>query len=376
MKLRLALAVVLALATGCRDSSLKGKGCQADSDCGAPASAFRCELQTGSCYCRTNEACTPREFCNTAGFCQDRAGCEKNADCLDPSLFCDTSSGTCLSKGRCTVDLQCPLGQVCDAPRSVCVDGCHSSGDCPGTSCLCGDKACACLGQTPAEVAACPRGTCEASFCADNSFCAFGELCGARPDAGPLPQCYSDYDPSRRPYCANCTWGGGIDTCGTGPNYCITDTQHPGTSFCGADCAAGQTCPRGYNCSDIIIVYTRWKCTAANPFCPADPALPCATDTDCKRGGSCVKAAGMPNGFCAGQCRIREGAPEGYCSCQVDPDCAQETCSAGECSISRRPCVSELDCRAIHCVDFKGAGGCLIGQNCTPGNGLTCLEVQ
>ncbi len=372
----IALTAALCLSTACRDSSVKGKGCQKDSDCGELAAAYRCEPQTGACFCRTNDACLPREFCNTAGFCQDRSGCEKSSDCLDPGLFCDTASGSCLSKGRCTADLHCPLGQVCDLARSSCVDGCHTNGDCGGASCRCGDQPCACAGLSPAEVSACPLGTCDPGFCADDSYCAFGEQCGVRPDAGTLPQCYSDFDPVHRPYCANCTFGGGVEICGSGPNYCIIDTQHPGNYFCGADCSSGQSCPRGYKCSDIIVVYTRWKCTAANPACPPDPSLPCASDADCKRGGNCVKPAGQATGTCAGKCRIREGASEGFCSCQVDPDCAQETCSAGECSISRKPCVTEQDCRAIHCVDFNNAGGCLIGQNCTPGNGLTCLEVQ
>ena len=366
-----------ALLTACPKERLKGSGCSVDKDCGEPASAFRCEPQTGACYCRTNDACTPREFCNTAGFCQDRAGCEKNADCLDGTLFCDTTTGSCLSKGRCTEDLQCPFGQVCDGTRSTCVDGCRTNGDCAGASCRCGDAACACAGKTPAEVAQCPTGVCDSTFCADPSFCAFGEQCGVVPDAGaPLPQCHSDFDDLRRPYCANCTGGGGVQTCGTGANYCLIDTAHPGNYFCGVDCSEGQTCPRGYSCADVIVVFTQWQCTRANPACPSNAALPCATDADCKRGGTCGKAAGAATGFCSGKCDVAEGDNVGYCSCQVDADCAQETCSAGECSISRRKCVTEQDCRPIHCVDFQGAGGCVIGQNCAPGNGLSCLEVQ
>jgi hypothetical protein len=27
-------------------------------------------------------------------------------------------------------------------------------------------------------------------------------------------------------------------------------------------------------------------------------------------------------------------------------------------------------------VDFQGAGGCWIGENCAPANGLTCLQVK
>jgi hypothetical protein len=124
------------------------------------------------------------------------------------------------------------------------------------------------------------------------------------------------------------------------------------------------------------VVFSQWQCTRANPSCPVNTQLPCATDEECKRGGTCVKSGGSPTGYCAGKCAIDEGDDVGYCSCQVDNDCAQETCSAFKCSISRRDCINDADCRTIHCVDFRGAGGCLIGQNCAPSNGLSCLEVR
>lgn len=362
---------------GCpRGDKLKGNACIEDKDCGEPASAYRCESETGVCYCRTNDACGPRQFCNTAGFCQDKTGCEKNEDCIDPTLFCDTSTGTCLSKGRCTSDLHCPLGQVCDLAKSLCVEGCRTSGDCSGASCRCDGGPCSCTGTTQEQLASCEIGVCDPLFCEDNTFCKFGEQCGVPPDAGSsLNQCYSDYDPKRRPYCDNCSFGGGTDVCGTGANYCLIDTAHPGNYFCGADCSEGQSCPRGYACSDVIVVMTQWACTRSNPSCPTNPSLPCTEDSQCKR-GVCVKSQGSASGFCAGKCMIDEGDDVGFCSCQVDGDCSQETCSGGECSISRKKCVTEQDCRTIHCVDFQGAGGCLIGQNCAPANGLSCLEMQ
>ena len=86
--------------SGCRENTVRSTGCSQDSDCGSPASAHRCETETGVCLCRTNTACTPTEFCNGSGFCQDRAGCEKNADCLDDTLVCDTTTGSCMPRGR------------------------------------------------------------------------------------------------------------------------------------------------------------------------------------------------------------------------------------------------------------------------------------
>ncbi len=367
--------VLFCAIAACKNPKLEQKGCLQDADCGMPAGAYRCEPSTGECYCRTNDACAPREFCNPAGFCQDRAGCEKNSDCLDASLFCDTTTGTCLGKGRCSTDLQCELGQVCDLKRSTCVSGCRSNGDCKATSCRCGDAPCECRGTTAAQIAACQIGDCDPNFCADNTFCKFGETCGPQADAGTSRnRCYSDFDNDRRPYCARCTSGAGLSTCGTGANYCITDTRTAST-YCGADCSAGESCPRGYGCRDIVVVFSRLECSTTKGCLP-DPTLPCAADSECKRGGKCIKEPGFPNGLCAGVCRLREGSSFGFCSCQADFDCAQESCSAGECTISRKKCVNPEDCRRIRCVDFQNAGGCLIGQNCTPANGLTCVEVS
>jgi hypothetical protein len=373
---RLAACALLLLA-GCRPPKTQSTGCSQDSECGTPVAGYRCETQTGQCYCRTNEGCPSGQYCNTLGFCQDKAGCEKNADCLAANQFCDTTTGSCLDKGRCSVDLHCALGKVCDTAKGTCIDGCHTSGDCPGSSCRCGARSCVCSGTTQAELSKCAVGVCDPNFCSDKSFCQFGELCGVPPDAGAgtLAQCYSDFDPVRRPYCSNCSGGAGLETCGQGANFCLTDTYHPGNFYCGADCSGGEQCPRGYTCNDIIVFYSRLQCTS-NAQCPPDPSLPCTSDTDCKRGGTCIKATGQTTGACGGHCRVREGAATGFCTCQVDSDCPQEACSGGECSISRRKCVTDNDCRTVHCVDFSGAGGCHIGNNCVPGNGLSCLEVR
>ena len=346
------ISVGLALTLpACRNAKLGSKGCQQDADCGSPATFYRCEPQTGACYCRTDEACPASQFCNTIGFCQDRAGCSVNADCLDPSLFCDAASGSCLAQGRCTSDLQCKLGQVCDTQKSTCVVGCRNAGDCNGASCRCGDVACACTGSTPEELARCGLGVCDPYFCAGPEFCRYGESCGVQ-DAGadPRASCFSDYDTDVRPYCDSCTFGGGLSICGTGANYCLIDTRHPGNFYCGADCSEGQSCPRGYACQDVIVVSSQWQCNAANPACPTNAQLPCSSDTDCKRGGACVKGAGEVTGLCAGKCGVEEGDTTGFCSCQVDADCAQETCTTGECSISRKKCVNDTDCKSIRCV--------------------------
>ncbi|MBL8951670.1 MAG: hypothetical protein JNK82_12890 [Myxococcaceae bacterium] len=365
----------------CDRTRVNPNGCFSDEDCSvaagsvAPAAAYRCQTETGECFCRTDEACPPGQLCNAVGFCQKISGCEKNSDC-DPSTFCDTTTGTCLPVGRCSFDLQCPLGNVCDTSRSVCVPGCRSNGDCPGSSCRCGEVPCNCTGTTPADLQKCTVGVCDPNFCSDNTFCKFGELCGSIPDAGTTRnQCYSDFDVDRRPYCTNCSGGAGVQSCGTGANYCLIDTANPGNFFCGADCSEGQSCPRGYDCSDVIVVYTQWACTRGNPACHANDSLICTKDEECPFGGTCVIPAGQTAGTCAGRCAVGEGQANGFCTCLQDSDCAQESCSMGECSISRKKCVNTTDCRQPRCVDFGGVGGCLIGQNCAPADGLSCVQV-
>jgi hypothetical protein len=362
---------------GCKNQKLgNSSGCQEDKDCGAPASAYRCETQTGVCYCRTDVACPGSQFCNGLGFCQDRAGCQTNLDCNDSTTYCDTASGQCIPLGRCSSDLQCDLGKVCNLTTSACVDGCHTNGDCPGSSCRCGNAACTCSGTTADELARCDVGVCDQNFCADQTFCKFGESCGTEPDSGTYPMCFSDYDPDYRPYCDGCTFGGGTSICGNGPNFCLIDTRHPGNQYCGADCSSGQSCPRGYACQDVIVVLSQWACTRSNPTCPVNPSVPCGPDAGCPRGGTCVTQPGFETGSCAPGCSIDEGDQEGFCSCLVDNDCAQDACSGGHCTVSQRLCVNDDDCRAIHCVDYASAGGCLIGQNCAPSDGLSCNDVR
>ncbi|HEX4620259.1 MAG TPA: hypothetical protein VH208_01715 [Myxococcaceae bacterium] len=375
----LALGALLALSPSCHSKPVTGQGCHQDSDCGSPTAAWRCETSTGSCYCRTDQACPPSQFCNPDGFCQDRTGCQSNGDCPEANQFCDTTTSTCLPIGRCNLDIQCPLGTVCDTSSSTCVKGCRSNGDCAGISCLCDGGPCNCTGTTQADRQSCLIGKCDSNFCADNSFCQYGWQCGIIPDAGvPYSQCYNDYDPVHRPYCANCTFGGGTNTCGEGPNYCLIDTTNAGAFYCGSDCSQGQSCPRGYACQDVIVVGLpgTTQCFPNNPVCPANANMTCHQSSDCKFGGKCIIGAGQDAGACAGQCQIGENEAFGFCTCLTDNDCPNESCNAGECNISRRPCITSSDCHFIHCVDFQGAGGCWIGENCAPDNGLTCLQVR
>lgn len=379
----LLLLAAVALAPACTEDQKLVKGCSADEECGDPAH-WRCDLPTGECLCRTASACKTGEICNSQGYCQARVGCYESRDC-PAGFFCDATTNICLADGRCSIDLHCQSGQLCDAATRICKPGCRSHGDCRlGEACLCQEIAedgsaveapCGCEGVGEEERARCPIGRCSTQACVDDAFCDWGELCRATP-ASALPSCESDYDPELRRYCDNCLWGPGAEACGRGPNFCLYSTYTQST-YCGVDCSQGQACPNGYDCADVIVVWTRTRCgTDADCAGPENRTdLLCETDADCPNHGLCDQASG----FCFGKCLRHEGASESFCSCVVDDDCAQDSCDpgTGTCSITRRDCnLDGESCQRIRCVDFGEKGGCHIGQNCKPLEGLTCSDLR
>ncbi len=376
------------LAAGCKSNKQLVSGCSTDEDCGSVQN-FRCNRDTGECLCRTNGACKPGETCNAQGYCQAKVGCYETRDC-PAGYFCDPASNTCLANGRCASDLHCKQGQLCDLATNLCKPGCRASGDCNlGDACICTttdasgaqvQAPCTCDATSAADRQKCPIGACVSGTCVDNSYCKFGEVC-ATPPGGGLKQCINDYDPKLRPYCDNCVYAPGSETCGTGPNFCLYST-YTSTTYCGVDCSDGQQCANGYDCADVIVVYMKWQC-----FADSDCSSPekrssqvCTLDSDCPLHGFCAKDPGAKTGFCAGKCLKHEGANQSFCSCILDDDCAQDSCDTvtRTCDISKRPCDinTGAGCRKIRCVDFGDTGGCQIGMNCKPLEGLTCADVR
>jgi type II secretory ATPase GspE/PulE/Tfp pilus assembly ATPase PilB-like protein len=66
--MRASLGLLLLLVCACKDTRLTSGGCREDKDCGSPTSAYRCEAQSGLCYCRSDLACPGSQFCNGIGF--------------------------------------------------------------------------------------------------------------------------------------------------------------------------------------------------------------------------------------------------------------------------------------------------------------------
>lgn len=392
-------AVLLALA-GCKGGEQTSDlACTADSDCTIPGT--RCDDATGLCVCTTDEACEEGFFCNNAGVCQARSGCVVNADCAE-GTFCDAATGKCLNGppmgvgGACGLASHCPYGTIC--VTGSCAAGCYDDGDCP-------------LGQI------CFEGQCATGddVCSNDDFCEYGELCKDL-------SCTED---RRGPYCRGCTQRTAQNPvpCDHPRNFCLVNSLEAGghQTICGVDCSLGQACPNGYGCTGVVILtqdvcYNHAECQCSGqPYfagvCrleqPCEPEMGSETcrvpdHPDCGEGTLCLVATGTTTGSCtcAGddqcdgedtcvsqlccpsgstvredrECAVGENRVSGYCTCATDDDCPRDTCDAtqGACAITGLPCTPGAnDCGPIPCVN----GGCLIGENCAPEQGLSCSVV-
>ncbi len=367
---RIAIALALLSAAACPgDSRLQG-GCVDDAQCiRERGEGFYCsdKFKPKVCLCTTDSACGSGAFCNQAGLCQPRVGCETNAECPADTV-CDTTQNQCIEATRCTSDLQCPIGTLCNLVTFRCEPGCRVNGDCPLS------QVCRC----PADQPECEIGLCKAGLCDDQSFCKYAELCEYDP-AVEDTTCQPD---TRGPYCEQCqlSAGSGLALCDQPGNYCLVDTSVPGgrASFCGVDCSAGQPCPNGFEC-DFVVILTQALCSRDEDCQPTGAA--CQSDDECP-GGRCAIPPGETIGQCAGICVGHEGgaAGTGFCSCVQDSDCPQDTCdtTTRSCGLTRAPCQLGGDqCRGqLSCVNINGTGGCVIGKNCAPIDGVSCAEVR
>jgi hypothetical protein len=172
--------------------------------------------------------------------------------------------------------------------------------------------------------------------------CHFGEFCVL--DAGSAT-CIVDAGN----YCGTPNCGPVGYRCSGGPpeRFCLRDSAY--VSYCGADCSAGQACPLGFRCQDVLSPNYLYG-------------------TSCVTSADCIQAV-CPDGGCA--------CVDGTCGCAKDSDCPSNGCSMGMCGATGARCVSDQDCPAIQCVASDGGGGlCRMGQNCTLARGLTCSQAM
>ncbi len=390
------LALAALLGTSCSDTPKFRSLCSSDQQCidshdGNPN--WACDRKVGDCACTADAACMEQEHCEQrpggSGKCHPNRSCDWNQDCEGRS-FCDTASGFCRQTG-CDVDSQCDLGNVCDRNTKTCMPGCRSHGDCAtqGDVCLCSDGAgnpvaCSCDETTEEGRALCQTGVCTSDTCADDTFCKYGEICVDPEPGGTLMRCIKD---ERGPFCDACelSVGTGQYRCGTkGANFCLQDTTTASGSFCGVDCSNDESCPNGFECRDVRVVFSKDACSS-DAACGPSPSAPTCTEAtvteDCPPGARCV------DGRCASWCAVSEGGSRGYCGCITDDDCAKQTCGVGgECTITGQRCASDADCssgpNAIRCEHVpssttgRSIGRCWIGRNCAMEEGITCRDVH
>lgn len=400
----------------CTKDAKTDNSCESNLDCFAPGT--RCDLEVRQCVCATDEACADGFFCNRAGLCQAIAGCLSNIDCPREGTYCDAATGQCLPGpslqlgSTCGLASHCPFGTICT--DGSCVAGCFDDGDCP-------------LGQV------CLDGSCAGGdgVCADDSFCGYGERCI---DSTSPATCRVD---RRGPYCQGCSFRTVMnpEPCDHPRNFCLINSLEASgfRSFCGVDCSLGQECPNGYDCHGVVILtedvctfnaqcrcdprtirFATATCTVAAACDPRNPDgtpdtnasacvfagqrhcnggveggpascivgkdqrfgnCTCATNDECGEGGICVDGV-----CCSGEiredrdCAVGENRVSGFCTCATDDDCPRDACdgSRGACAITGQPCTPGADdCGPIPCVD----GGCVIGANCAPLQGLSCSVV-
>ncbi|MEC7750544.1 MAG: hypothetical protein VX405_03440 [Myxococcota bacterium] len=403
--------------------------CLADEDC---PTGQACDAWTGLCVCANSNICDEGERCNPyTGRCEQfEEGCRVDSDCsvalycssenqcrprgglcspCDNSSQCGHSQDLCLPGGACGVDCSrdpdvCPTGSVCwqfgtaaqcvpafgdcslppacrsdvDCPRGstcfegACVVSCQRNAECPAEwRCL--DGYCQPPNRCPeGDDATCPEGTvCRSGLCVPgcsaNKACPLGERCTAgrcvegcdRHADCPLDQaCVSGT--CRDEICdaeGRCAKACQADLFCEPGQYCDNDAGRCRDGLPGGLCRACNHRVLG-DCGDgnfCIGEASRTACRA-NADCGGNgfycnPAYPCFFTRECAQGQECTGATPADNipGRCTG------GICASYrCGLACDPE--QPSCPSG-----------------FLCAPVRVAGR-VVGQNCMPEQGLTCVD--
>jgi Cys-rich repeat protein len=210
-----------------------------------------CQPKPDPAECMSDEDCAPGEFCDFNQYVSSPCA-EEKWDCAseDCGMAC-IPMGVCMPQtqpSECFVDSDCPEGMVCQNDV-LCWEE---------EACDCGpDTDCVCAGLCEAYGICVPKpipGECETDadcppdmvcamalscadvecICAEGSDepCECGSLCGGYGECvpAPQPQCFSDFDCSKKEWCINgvCVWK-------EDPIYCASDLECPAGFFCQFD---------------------------------------------------------------------------------------------------------------------------------------------
>jgi hypothetical protein len=321
-----ALALAVALASGCGSGaavcspSCAGKACGADG-CG------------GSCG-----SCTSGQSCDSSGSCAED--------------WCGAGSISCGDGTTCPVNSTCgPAGCVCidgDAMVSCAGEGCTSSGNCARHAEQCVQAWCGSPSVKCSDGSICPaRSVCDGKSCDCPAANGVWQNCNGQPCDATFSNCGGvgwKCAPLCAPQCSGKSCGpdgcggtcgscAGGQTCDGSGNCSITNQCYQGVGFgCVANsCCFGQCRQQGAN--GFV------DCTPGNTYCvcTAFPGEACKIDSDCAdsncSGGVCVC---LPNG----PRRLDVVGAHGgnYCCSKV-----QDTLNSC-CNSPGTGCQSDIDC--------------------------------
>lgn len=358
--------LICVLVSGCDDTSTPGSNGTRDNEPGVscPTSG---DIRDGFGVCRT--PCANDGQCNTAteqcqldtGLCVLREGqrvcqpasCQQGWVCPVVGTADDDGSGECIpGTGYCAEDIDCDLGQRCDAGRCISRAGdvvltCETAADCgPLLTCQLG----VCVGCLD---------DLQCAIQAPDSSCVFGTCVVA--DLGPAGECINKECPDGQ----RCNVQSGIceETCTSEDDCEPTEICAPVLQRCVADpgCTGDGGCPGTLTCAGAGVIGDTGFCTG----CCADCADP---DLECAEGLVCILETCLPDVSGSDNC--------GDVTCLED-----ELCDAldGSCYPADGTCAGNGDCRSGHTCNFLGVcsgcsvdGDCRIGQRCLLG---ACLPI-
>jgi len=178
---------------------------------------------------------------------------------------------------------------------------------------------------------------------------------------------------------------GGVGGAGGGGGMVLPDMGAAGEGGMGGAGGGGDPCA-------AVVCDPGQRCDPATRACVSRPAGPCADDTQCAGGGTCVSPDEVPNGFCRVDCNSDDDCNGGACLPSGDGSICFERCAPGcregwTCldvtDENGAPVVSicQVDCRENGCgrgqVCNEDSGLCEAGPTPCPypcAQGETCTE--
>jgi hypothetical protein len=312
----------------------------------------RCDGNGGCRRYPPGTQCSPPSCRNgvavTASFCGDGGCPPPGSETCTPIIVCNAAGTAC--ERTCTRDDQCLAGTKCFGGKCGLLDDGKACGD--GTDCksgVCADGVCCNV--------ACGTSTSDCQACSRAAGAAADGVCGPR-EGRP---CNDGNACTRADVCQGAVCQGGNPVVCAASDQChLAGACNPATGTC-----SNPAKPDGQACSDNNMCTVGDACLAG--VCRAGAAKPCPPGDQCldvcdPRTGACNPP--KPNGT-----RCNDGS-----ACTP----GQDTCQAGRCTGTPRPCPAPKPCQAPG-VCAPATGMCSYaplgdGAACDDGNRCTMVD--